>query len=593
MGFTVISDADTGFHLATGRLVLDEGLIPATNILSFTQPHHPWIVHEWLSGTCFELAWRGGGAAGLLALKLVILLFTFACVLRTARLLSGSPMGAALATLLAAWASAGRFVERPQLFSNAVLAAVALLLVPELSGARTGRRRYRALAAVAALIALNYQLHAGAINSVILLCALAVGALIEPLRATRFAVRPAVPTRGPPGGAMWRRGVLAAAPLAAAIGAALLITGVLLLAYHPHGLAPLWVPFDLGTDSSLRDHVVEFRPPTAFPFALLAPYWVFAAAVVLSIIGLARRAHAGWLVAAVVFLSLSLRHARTVDSFAVVGAPLLALGLASLPLPSRWRETRNGRRLVSLLTAGALVALGIAAPVRQWGRLGVGPGFNRRAWPVDLFQLMRRHRMVGPAFVSDGWAGPYLAEFFPPERAFFDPRFEAYSRRFVLDTYRSIRYGEPGWDAKLDHYGVELALLKYTSSGEAARQKGRPNLRQHLLAHRGWTLVAFNDYGEIFVRSGGRNAALAARHAVVGLDPDRGLFLGRPARSVASLLRLVERGGDNNQVLFMAAVALADAGDRPGALRLLERARRQRPDDPRLGPATSMIKGGP
>ncbi len=612
LGFIEISSADTGFHLATGRLVLETRAIPAENALSFTEPRHAWILHEWLSATTFELAWRLGGPTGLLCLKELVLVATFGCVLAICRRLGASKMGSAAATLLAAWASAARFTERPQLYSNLLLAASLLAAIPLLVPPRTpstlvssstsaatpaatptptsaATSRIRVLA-VGLALAVGLQLHGGAVNALLTFVAMAGG---EGLAAT-FA-RPSRETAGERSRTRARltAAAHAAAPLlgCAAIGVAL--GAAALLAYHPHGAAPLLVPFDLGTDPELASHVVEYRPPHTLPFEQTWPFWLLAAFAVPGL-ALARRSLApGMFTAALLWLGLSLRYARVVDSAAVALAPVVALGLSRVfaGLARRGQAAARPATLRFSMRALALVALAVGVvggPAVQWQRFPRGPGINRRVWPTDLFAHVRREGLVGPAFVSDGWAGPFLAEFFPSERAFFDPRFEAYSREFVEQTYRAIRYAEPGWDAALERYGVELVLLKYTSAGEAQRQRGAPNLRQALVGHPSWALVGFGDYGELFVKNGGANAAHARANELPGVDPDRASFVGRAALAAGGLAKLLDRGWRDTQVLVLAAVALADAGENTGAERLIAEARAREPDDSRVAAAAAI-----
>ena len=269
----------------------------------------------------------------------------------------------------------------------------------------------------------------------------------------------------------------------------------------------------------------------------------------------ASKLSAAILVPFLAFGALSLRHARTVDAFAIVTVPALALALNDLLAPRLARAPAVG------LFAVALLAMGL--PVDRWFAVPPGVGVAEAVWPTSMFRFISEQRVVGPAFVSDGWAGPFLGVFYPRERAFFDPRFEAYSPAFVRDVYRSIRYGEPGWEEQLDRYGVELVLLKYTTPGERAFQGGRENLRQLLAKSPRWALVGFSDTGEIFVRREGPNADLAARYAIPGVEPDRGAFLVPPERAAAPLLRALDHGFQDNRVIAFAAVARRRAGRSP------------------------------
>ncbi len=446
--------------------------------------------------------------------------------------------------------------------------------------ARTsGGRRSRRVVAAGLVTAVAAHVHAGAITVFALLCAVAAGLAVEPLRARLLRDEP----RGiGPAPAAY---LPAAARLAGVAAGAVALAALTLALYHPQGARPLLVPFQLGSDPDLRQHVVEYRSPFALPFASLHLYWAFAAISAAMILRHAGRLSAGLLVPFLAFAALSLRYARAVDAFAIVTAPTLAVALDALLAPPLARAPALG------LFALALLALGL--PVDRWSFVPPGVGIVESVWPTSMFGFIADQHIAGPAFVSDGWAGPFLGAFYPRERAFFDPRFEAYSPAFVRDVYRSIRYGEPGWDEQLNRYGVQLVLLKYTTPGERAFEGGRENLRQLLAKSPRWALVGFGDAGEIFVRREGPNADVAARHAIPGVDPDEGAFLVPPALAAAPLLRAVSDGFQDNRVIALAAAAVAAGGDRATALRLLDQADARRPGDPNVLAVRARIEAAP
>jgi hypothetical protein len=563
LAFTRITSPDLGFHLATGRAVLALGRIPATNVLSFTEPDHPWILHEWLPAVLFELAWQRFGPAGVLAVKVAVVVATWVTVHAAARRLGASPLAAGVATLLGAGAAATRFSERPQIFSALGLAVCALLLAH--AGAATGPRRVRFAALAGLAGALGVQVHAGAVTSFALMLAVAAGLAIEPLRSRLAGDEIRAPS-----------GLGAAGRLAGVVAGSVGLAALLLVLYHPHGARPLLVPFQLGSDPDLREHVVEYRSSLAFPFRDLHLYWLFAGVAALAVGARARRLPASLLVPFVGFAALSLRYVRTADAFAIVAAPVLAVSLAGLA----GARLEDPRALVWGLVVTALLAVGL--PIDHWRAYPPGAGIAESVWPTAMFRFIEDQHLSGPAFVSDGWAGPYLGVFYPRERAFFDPRFEAYSPAFVRDVYRSIRYGEAGAEEKLEHYGVDVVLLKYTMPRERELQGGGENLRQILAKSPAWALVGFGDTGELFVRRSGAHAAVAASLAIPGVDPDRGAFLGRPAQAALPLVQAIDRGFHDNRILALAAAAVADAGNRGLAEALLARADAQHPGDPQV-----------
>jgi hypothetical protein len=347
----------------------------------------------------------------------------------------------------------------------------------------------------------------------------------------------------------------ALAALALGVGLACLS----LAAYHPHGARALLFPFDMASDAYLAAHLVEFRSPSAFPpYALLA-YWLLLAASSAALLARARRLHALHLALVLAFALLSLRHVRLAYTFAIVATPSLALAIT--PLLARLRLP---------LRAVAIAGLSAALLLQQKELAPPGLGLAARTFPNALFDQLDALALKGPAFVSDAWAGPLLGRYYPARKSFFDNRFEAYPRAFFRDVYQCIRNGEPGWDRLLDRYGVEIALLRYTTPGEAALQGNHPNLRQRLVADPRWSLLTFDDQGELFVRSAGVNSGIATRHALHGIDPDRGLFLAQPRSQLNALSAELARGNHSLRVRAFAAVAALDAGD-PTAARALER----------------------
>ena len=120
------ASGDLGFHLATGREILATGHIPSTNVLSFGEPQHAWLLHQGLPGVLFELLWRRWGITALIALKMLVVSATWCAVYASARLLGAALGPAAAACLFAASASAFRFEIRPYIFTHLSLALTLL-----------------------------------------------------------------------------------------------------------------------------------------------------------------------------------------------------------------------------------------------------------------------------------------------------------------------------------------------------------------------------------------------------------------------------------------------------------------------------------
>ena len=270
--FAAVSDSDSGWHVAVGRLVL-QGAFPRTNALSWKWGSQPWYATSWLFDA---LCGAAGTALGLQILTcaflaLALLALSFAC--ETAWLVPG------IALLLVP-----RLVPRPHVASWALLAA-ALALAP---------RSTRARAICVALVALGGNLHSGAVFAAFVLG-------MECVEAWTRSRRPVE---------LW---------LAAAAGLALLANpGVL---------------FNAGylLDHLLRVNEVvqlrEFEPP--FPSAAPA-FWLLLPPTLLVAVH-RRRERPALLLATVVFAALGFRALRMVSEAYIVWAPSLAWALARVP----------------------------------------------------------------------------------------------------------------------------------------------------------------------------------------------------------------------------------------------------------------------
>jgi hypothetical protein len=111
------SDPDLWGHVAFGRDIVSDGHIPTTDPYSFMSDR-AWINHEWLAECAMYLAFAAGGGAGLVALKVSVVLAVLSLMwleLRRRQVEVGSR------DLLLALAIVGTFPQanhvRPQVFS--------------------------------------------------------------------------------------------------------------------------------------------------------------------------------------------------------------------------------------------------------------------------------------------------------------------------------------------------------------------------------------------------------------------------------------------------------------------------------------------
>lgn len=67
---------DLGRHLLLGRIIIENGLVPKTNFLTYTYPDFPFINHHWLSQVILYVFHSWVGLNGLIIIKMLLMTFS-------------------------------------------------------------------------------------------------------------------------------------------------------------------------------------------------------------------------------------------------------------------------------------------------------------------------------------------------------------------------------------------------------------------------------------------------------------------------------------------------------------------------------------
>lgn len=471
------ADPDLWGHLRFGLDFWRDGLARA-DPYAYVTAGQPWVNHEWLAEALMALAWMGGGAAGLIGLKVLASLVVAATVLRHLAWRGVPAVDAAIVLLyggllMVPWQGS----VRPQVFTYAALALLLALV------ARAERGEVRALWGAVPLMAVWANLHGGFLAG--------VGVLGLWWVARAAADRLAAVAPGARGVA--RRALL---PMACAAGATLLT---------PYG-PELW--FFLRTALVPRREIAEWNPVEAAGLEGLALAALLGPVVVAWARSRRERSPALGLVllATAVAPFVARRHTPL---FAIAAMMLAGEHLADLarraaerlggaPLPPG-RE----RRLAAGLWVGAAVFAVAAVPhVRQIE-------YEASDYPVRAVEALKRAGVRGDMITFFDWGEYVIWHLGPGVRVSMDGRRETV---YPDDVYReslAFLYGVGRWDALLERGRPALALV---SRGFAAY-----NL---LRCAPGWIVIVEDDHSALFARAGSVQAArLRARPLPAPLPP--------------------------------------------------------------------------
>ncbi len=460
-----MAESDLFFRIQAGRDILARHGLPGINLYSFTYPTHPDIDTSWLFEVGAAALYARGGFGAIVLAKTAVLVATFVAAFAVCRRRGAPAAASALALGAAAFVARDRFVERPHVFSLAGV-VVALVIVDALTGedALSGPRVRRVALSALAAIVLWANLHAGVFVAPVLLALAAVGARLDRHRG-------AAPLA-------WLTPLAAGATLATPVGLGL----VTYLRLH------LALPALHAVD--------EFRAAT---WTSDAPLFIYGAAVVVAALATRPRR---WRVLLPVFAlgALALRSVRFGADFALVAAPVLAVGLGRL-LPNSGARARVAALVISAGLFVAAAAPSVAA-VRA-GRPPVEIGLDERALPLDALRFVDDNDLRDHMY-NDFEIGSYLLfEGFPRHRVFVDPRLPAYPPvMHALLGRDDLTRAE--WNSVMRAYGVDSALLAYAGL----------NRRVAWWDPAVWALVYRAHDARVFVRRVPRYRALIAAREI-------------------------------------------------------------------------------
>lgn len=428
-------DPDLWWHLRTGEAVWQQGRVPATDLFSFTVPHHEWIVQQWLTDTLMWLVYQTAGFTGLSVLFALVVTAAFLLVYARCE---GRPYLAAFAVLLGLFAAALPLSIRPQMFNMLFLA----LFIYLVEGVKDGALTLRALWWLPPVSLFWANMHSGYLAGIALLGVYVLGEGAQRLMGQPDGRTLAWPTIRLLGG------VTVVAWLAALI--------------NPQGYK-LWL-FPLFTLSSdaIQANIVEWRSPDFH----LVYFWFFpllAGVIILSWLYSDRRPTLTELLLFAGTAAAGLVSARHIPLFAVTAVPILARHLSYSLSGTRLYPLLSGQtaesvpgRLMRLLNWGVLtLALAMAALWTQT-RLQNNNQTIAERFPVAAVDYIEQAGLTeGRVYNLYEWGGYLIWRHIP---VFIDGRTELYGDDFFLYYLQTIRLQE-NWRQPLADFDVAYVLV--------------------------------------------------------------------------------------------------------------------------------------
>jgi hypothetical protein len=160
----------------------------------------------------------------------------------------------------------------------------------------------------------------------------------------------------------------------------------------------------------------------------------------------------------------------------------------------RWpaaHRDRDAQTTVRPAVAGGIVGLTVLLTIVVF--VGTGHPFSLRnaqesAMPAGGAAYVAEHYPGAHLYNDYNWGGYLVYKLYPTVPVFVDGRTDFY-RAKIMDDYTTIGKVEPGWDALIARYGIDVMLLRPES-----------HLAHELRSHGGWREVYAGEDSSVFAR---------------------------------------------------------------------------------------------
>ncbi len=456
-----LADADIGWQIRTGELILKTHALPRTDPFSSTMQGQPWFAWEWLYDVLLAVLHQAAGLNGVVWLCALVVAGVFAFLLSELMRRGTGLLLAIFLMLLAEAASTIHLYARPHIASwvFSLLWFVVLERWEGWDSAERGRLPRWIFWFFPLSMLLWVNLHGGWLLGMALLAVYCFAAFVESLRSPDAFARIR---------AAHRSRAMAWAWIAAA--AASLV--------NPFGWRLHWHIYRYLTDRYLMDRIDEFHSPDFHGWAQRC----FAAILLLLVIGLAgnrKKVRLSELLVALLATYAAFYSTRNLPVssmlLALIAGPILWQSFVALAdQPGAWRWLRAGAGVVSKFSErmgaqemelrGHLwpvvsVALALAICLRG-GNVGshsvIRAQFDPQKMPAGAVNFLEGEWRDGagtePIFSTDSWGGYLIYRMYPARKVVFDDRHDLYGAGRIRE-YLTLARAEAGWRNVIDGGG--------------------------------------------------------------------------------------------------------------------------------------------
>jgi hypothetical protein len=452
-----LADADIGWHIRTGELILATHSVPRADSFSSIMQGQPWFAWEWLYDALLGVVHGAMGLNGVVGLAALLMATTFA-ILFWQMLARGTGLPVAIVLwLLVLGASSIHVFARPHIVSWLFTLLWFVALERWEQGSAPSWLRW--FFPVSMLLWVN--VHGGWLLGMTLLAIYAIAALVESLRGSDDIARIRCAHR-----ARAMAGTLVACAVATVV--------------NPYGLRLHAHIYRYLGDPYLMNRIAEFRSPDFHGWGQRCFVLILVLVLIAAAGSRGKMRLSYWLIVlltawAGVYAVRNLPVSAML--LALIAGPHLWASVAALAeRPGAWGPVRRGAAWLSEFATRAGTqefqfrghlwpALGVIAALAiclNGGRLGsrrvIQKEFDAKHLPAGAVEYLEQERSTEPVFGPDQWGGYLIYRLYPKRLVLIDDRHDLYgSGRFR--EYLILMQVEPGWKDVLKKWRIQTLVL--------------------------------------------------------------------------------------------------------------------------------------
>jgi hypothetical protein len=452
------NDGDLGRHITVGNYILKQGVIPTSNIFSFTGYGESLVPHEWLADIIFALAHQQMGLSGVIFIVALLGSLTMLVVYRELLKRGSFRLTAFFIIFLVMAVTSVHWLARPHMFTLFFITLWTYGLE------RIYKKELKNIWYFPVLMLIWANTHGAFFAGFVVFGAYFANWVYEFWRGTETKE----------------------------LGKQLALIGALSFAVtfiNPSGWH-LWTTTVgyIGNDymtSHIQDHLSpNFHEKGTWPFLLLIVFAMLALAQGIKLSLRDTLLLAGW-------TAMGLHTIRNLPLFAVVTAPIYGVILQGMtekiPFLKKQDEKLKGTEnflrgyvwisVVTLLFGFALWR-GVPLDVKRVGNI-----FLPDKMPVQAVDWLLENKQEGNMFNHFIWGGYILYRTWPTELVFIDGQTDFYGEALLRD-YLDAMYVRDGWEAILDKHQIAWVIARVDDP----------------LSKRAWRVIYRDDLAVIFRR---------------------------------------------------------------------------------------------